>query len=159
MAEKSKMMFISVFTLLTAITAVIVLMANVGFFGAEVRQSEFSKWGMGAVLGEIVVVTIAAFRWEVLTPRNMLFTFDLKSPLMTGTILTECSYEIQNEIGSTIDKRDNIRIVRNKNGYYSCFIPLPSGVRYEHTIMMKLKDSQQKEYPVTDWVLQRTMEV
>jgi len=160
MAEKGKMLFLSVFMVITALTAVIVLLANVGVFGPDVRQSDFAKWGIGGVLGEIVIATIAAFRWEVLSPRNMLIILDLKSPLASGAKLVECSYEITDVKGERVDRGEKIKIARDPlSGYWRCFIPLPSNMKYEHTTTMTIKDDQGKEYTVTDWIFQHTLEV
>lgn len=160
MAEKGKLLFLSVFIVITALTAVIVLLANVGVFGSDVRESEFAKWGIGGVLGEIVIVTIAAFRWEVLSPRNMLIVLSLKSPLASEANLIECSYEISDIHGNVIDEGEKIKVIRDPaSGYFRFFIPLPSNIKYEHTTTMKFRDDQGKEYTASDWILQHTLEV
>ena len=160
MGEKSKMLFISVFIAITALTAVLVLLANVGIFGLDVMKGDFAKWGIGGVIAEIVVMTIAAFKWEVLSPRNMLIIFDLKSPLISESSLVECSYEITDIDGKSIEKGEKIKIGRDPvSGYWKCFIPLPSNIRYEHATTMKIKDDKGKDHTVTDWILQHTLEV
>ena len=158
MADKGKMIFLVVFVLITALTAVAVLLANLGIFGSEVRQSDFAKWGIGGVLGEIVLATVAAFKWEFFSSKNMLIIFELKS-LASETNLIGCSYEITDVKGQRVDKGE-VRIARDRtHGHWKCFLPLPSNMKYEHTTTMKIEDDQGKEYLVTDWILQHTLEV
>ncbi len=160
MSEKGKLLFLSIFIMITTLTAVIVLSANVGVFGQEVRQSDFAKWGIGGVLAEIVAVTIAAFKWEFFSTRNMLIVFDLKSPKAPEVKLIECSYEITDVKGEHVDGGKKIRIARgSKPGTWVCFIPLPSNIKYENLTTMTLKDDKGNEYPVTDYILQHTLEV
>jgi hypothetical protein len=64
---KERMMFLIAFLGITILTAVIVLSANIGLFGEAVRTSDFSKWGIGAVLAEIVGATVIAFKWSFTT--------------------------------------------------------------------------------------------
>ena len=64
--KNAKMVLLYGFIAITFITAIIVLLANIGIFGEEVRKGDFAKWGMGAVLGEIVIVTIAFFKQSFL---------------------------------------------------------------------------------------------
>jgi len=59
---RERMIFLIAFLGITILTAVIVLFANIGFFGEDVRTSDFSKWGIGAVLAEVVGATVIAFK-------------------------------------------------------------------------------------------------
>lgn len=160
MGQELRFVFIATFMIITVITAIVVLLANIGTFGTDVMQGELAKWGIGAVLGEIVIATVAAFKWEVLSSKNMLIIFDLKSPLISGAKLDSCSYEITDEKNNVIDKGE-VRIARDSlSGYWKCFIPLPSNMKYEHTTTIKIKDNNGKEYDkVSDWILQHTLEV
>ena len=118
MGQELRFMFIATFMIITVITAIVVLLANIGTFGTDVMQGELAKWGIGAVLGEIVIATVAAFKWEVLSSKNMLIIFDLKSPLISGAKLDSCSYEITDEKNNVIDKGE-VRIARdNLSGYW-----------------------------------------
>jgi hypothetical protein len=144
---------------LTIVTSIVVLLANVGVFGSAVMRSDFSRWGTGTVLSEIVIATVAAFRWEVLSSKNMLVVFKFKHKLSIRARLERCIYEITDEENKTIDKGE-VKIARdNVSGNWMCFIPLPSRMRYEHVTTLKIRDSNGKEYQVSDWILSHTMEV
>ena len=144
--------------IVTVITAVVVLLANIGVFGPDVMNGDLAKWGIGAVLGEIVVSTVAAFKWEVLSSKNMCVMFDLKSSA-AGANLVGCSYEIMDEKNNCIGM-GKVKIARDPtHGQLKCFIPIPSSMKYEHMTTMKLKDDGGKEYTVNDFILQHTSEV
>lgn len=158
MSEKGKQLFLFVFVMITALTAVIVLLANIGFFPNV--SSDFAKWGNRSILVEIVAVTIAAFKWEFFSTKNMLIVFDFKSPRIPEAKLIECSYQITDVKGEHVDGGKKIKITRgSKPGTWMCFIPLPSNIKYENLTTMTLKDDKGNEYPVTDYILQHTLEV
>ncbi|MDD1746060.1 MAG: hypothetical protein LUQ20_09705 [Candidatus Methanoperedens sp.] len=160
MVEKGKMLFLIIFVVITSLTAVIVLLANVGIFGTEVRQSAFAKWGIGGVLGEIVTATIVAFKLEFFSTKSMLIVFDFKSPKAPGAKLIECSYEISDAKGERVDRGEKLKLTRGPTpGTWMFFIPLPSNIKYEHITTMVIKDDNGIEYPVTDIILQHTLEV
>lgn len=160
MAGKGRSLFISAFMILTIITAVIVLLANIGAFGEEVRLSEFAKWGIGGVLAEIVVATIAAFRLEISPPRNMLMIFNLKSSSISGTNLERCSYEIKDTKGKQVDEGKNIPIGRaDKSGWFQCYITIPPKMSHMYLTTMTLEDDQGNKYLAKDYLLQHTLEV
>jgi hypothetical protein len=159
MGQELRVFFVFGFMIITIITSVIVLLANVGAFGSTVTGSDFARWGMGTVLTAIVVATVAAFKWEVLSSKNMLIVFDFKRELSIGARLDRCIYEIVDEKNKRIGKGE-VKIARdNVSGYWRCFIPLPSRMRYEHITMLKIRDSKGKEYQVSDWILQHTLEI
>jgi len=159
MGQESRVLFVSVFMVLTVITAIFVLLANVGVFGKEVMSSDFAKWGIGGVLAEIVAATVAAFRWEVLSSKNMLVIFDFKPELAAATKLDRCVYEIADENNNSVCKGETKIARDNVSGYWRCFIPLPPKMKYEHTTTLRITDNQGREYEVTDWILQHTLEV
>ena len=159
MGQKLRVFFVSGFMMITIVTAMLVLLANVGVFGSTVMESDFARWGTVSILTEIVIATVAAFKWEVLSSKNMLIVFDFKRELSTGARLDRCIYEIMDEKNKRIDKGE-VKIARdNVSGYWKCFIPLPSKMKYEHITTLKIRDNKGKEYQVSDWILQHTLEV
>ncbi len=163
MAEKEKMLFLFAFVAITVLTAVIVLLANIGFFGSEVRQSDFAKWGIGAVLGEIVIATITAFKWEVVSPINMPIILDIKkTSSLYGVNLehAECSYEINDTNGERVAGGEKIKITKDRqSGYWKFFVPLPSNMKNEYVTTITLKDDKGKPYEMNDYILLHTLEL
>ena len=66
MKENYRKYLFIVFIAITFITALTVLLANIGLFGETIRESEFAKWGIGGVLAGIISVVLALFKFEFL---------------------------------------------------------------------------------------------
>lgn len=160
--EALKVVFLLVFVAITALTSVVVLLANINYFGPEVMQSDFAKWGIVAVIGAIVSTTVLAFKWMVISKAVIMIVFDPSSHHTSrkSTRVFECLYETSDTRGNKIDE-GRVRVVRDKtSGCWKCFIPISPKMQYEHVTTMRLNDNKGKEVvTVTDYILQHTLEV
>jgi len=152
--------FLAVFVAITALTSIVVLLANINYFGPDVMQSEFARWGIVAVLAGIVSTTVLAFRWIVIPAPAMMVVFDLKSYTISRASPFECLYEVNDNRGNTVDQ-GRVRVVRDiTSGSWRCFIPISPKMQYENVTTMKLNDDKGKKLvTVTDYILQHTLEV
>jgi len=95
---RAKMILLYGFIAITFITAVLVLLANIGIFGEGVRNGEFAKWGMGAVLGEIVIVIIAFFKQSFVPTTKIKINLEFSKDAIDVDLDQEnCFFETQKD--------------------------------------------------------------
>ena len=144
MNEKDKRYLVVVFIVITFITAFALVLANLGLFGEAIRESDFAKWGMGAVLGEIVLATLALFKFEFLKEKKE------KKMIVHVTFPTK-------DVDLNVDKC--ILKIRDKKGHYkpnttpnltfnkvsgSWSFQLPEVVAEEDSVSLELEDDNGK---------------
>ena len=131
------------FIVITFVTAIIVLLANIDVFGEEIRNSDFAKWGIGAVLAEIVAVTILAFKQSInLTAR---LKVNLKFPDPPNQIDLDSSkstFEIKKQ-GKIVT--GNLTPVLGVGGWQ---VTLPSDVGTEDLVRLFFEDTQGQKWEV-----------
>lgn len=141
----------------TIITAAIVLLANVGYFGETVRTGDFAKWGLGAVLVEIVGATVAAYRWNIITPKRIKIVFEFKlqgieTPIDSSDIhLEECPYEVLDAAsGEAVDKGKAIpfrEMGSIGSGAWQCFIKAEK-ITENHVVRMIIRARGRQEMSI-----------
>lgn len=100
--KNAKMVLLYGFIAITFITAIIVLLANIGIFGEEVRKGDFAKWGMGAVLGEIVMVMIIFFKQSFVPTTKIKINLEFpKDAIDVDLDRQNCFYEMEKN-GKTV---------------------------------------------------------
>jgi hypothetical protein len=145
MEENLKRYFLIAFIFITIITALSVVLVNIGLFGDQVRESNFAKWGMTVVLGEIVIATIALFRFEFLQKEsNFQVTFTVPEKL-SGKPLNFVSgtYEVR-ENKKTIDSGDVFLGFEYPSGALKWTLPIK--VTSTSLIIMNLIDEDKEEW-------------
>lgn len=104
--EKRKTIIFLAFVVVTILTAVLVLLANIGIFGEDVRNGEFAKWGVGVVLAEIVGATVLVFKQSFSPSINAVVNLQFPLPSRDIDLDPErCSLQLRTSIGKTITKK------------------------------------------------------
>jgi hypothetical protein len=137
-------MFLLAFLGVTVLTAIVVLAANIGVFGEAVRTSDFAKWGIGAVIAEIVGATVAALKWS-LSPFDIRVNLDFspKDSLDVDLDVDKCTYEVREE-GKIIEKgKIDLALA---HGGWQC--TLPSTVRPKHVVGLNLTERSGQKWEV-----------
>ena len=145
MKESEKRYLIIAFILITVFTALAVVLANIGILGETVRGSEFAKWGMGAVLGEIVISTVALFKFEFLSQTEFWFNLEFPDSSVNFSEKKNGTYEIISN-KETIDSGD-VLLVFEQGGW---IWKLPVKITPDYTIIMNLVDDNKKVWTVKD---------
>jgi hypothetical protein len=165
---KERTLFLRTFIAITALTSIVVLGANVGAFGDKLVDSNFSRWGLGVVLAEIIGATVLAFKSLFALPDlSVDLTFEKpKSPLPSPDMfklipldLENCTYiikEMADEvergkmsltsheiIGEINGKKEAIKLWRCK---------LPKSLKPDQNIEFQLKDKNGIEWEITPFV-------
>ncbi|KPV65061.1 MAG: hypothetical protein AOA65_0564 [Candidatus Bathyarchaeota archaeon BA1] len=141
---KERMILLIAFLAITVVTAVVVLLANIGVFGEAVRTSDFSKWGVGVVLAEIVGATIAVFKWSLL-PVDIKVNLDFspKSSIDVDLDVDNCTYDIRE--GGRIIATGKMDLAFAQGGWQCA---LPSTVRLNHIIRLNLIERNGQKWEV-----------
>jgi hypothetical protein len=129
-------MFMTVFLLITALTAVVVLGANVGFFGESVRTSDFAKWSVTAVIAEIVSATVVAFKWWF-SPLEISVSLDFspKEPFDIDLNADKCTYEVR--AGGDVISGGKVAVALAEGGWQCT---LPSTIKPNHIVSLNLEE-------------------
>lgn len=137
-------MFLVAFLAVTVVTAIIVLSANIGVFGEAVRTSEFAKWGLGAVIVEIVGATVAAFKWS-LSPFDIMVNLDFSptNPFDVDLDVDKCTYEVRE--GGKIVETGKMDLALSRGGWQS---NLPSSVKPKQVVKLELVEKNGKKWEV-----------
>ena len=140
------MIFIVSFMGITILTAVIVLLSNIGVFGETVRTSDFSsKWGVGVVLTEIVGTTIAVVKWSLLPfDVKVYLDFPHKPSIPPDLDIDNCTCEIR-EAGEIMETC-KIGLAIAEGGGWQC--SLPSAVKPNHIIKLNLIEKNGQKWEV-----------
>ena len=118
---KERIILLTAFLAVTVLTAVVVLFANIGFFGEAVRTSDFSKWGIGAVLAEVVGATIAVFKFSFI-PIQIKVNLDFPDSVPDVNLdLDKCEYEIRE--GGNVSSSGKLAIAEGEAGGWQCTLP------------------------------------
>lgn len=141
---RERLILLIAFLAVTVFTAVIVLLANIGAFGEAVRTSDFSKWGIGAVLVEIVGATVAAFKWSFL-PVNIQVNLDFspKMPVDVNLDVDNCTYEVREQ--GKIVATGKMDLALGQGGW-QC--NLPATVRLNSIIRLNLIERNGQKWEV-----------
>ena len=135
------MMFLYAFLGITALTAVVVLLANIGVFGEAVRTSEFAKWGITAV---IVTATVAAFKWWLPSfDAKISLDFSPQNPFDIDLDQDNCTYELR-EAGKIIETGKIDLALSHAN--WQC--ALPSSVKPKQVVKLNLAERNGKKWEV-----------
>lgn len=138
------MMFLYAFLGITALTAVVVLLANIGVFGEAVRTSEFAKWGITAVIAEIVTATVAAFKWWLPSfDAKISLDFSPQNPFDIDLDQDNCTYELR-EAGKIIETGKIDLALSHAN--WQC--ALPSSVKPKQVVKLNLAERNGKKWEV-----------
>ena len=143
---KERIVFLIAFLAVTVLTAVVVLLANIGIFGDSVRTSDFSKWGIGAVLAEIVGATIVAFKWTV-NPGNIQVNLDFspKVPIDVDLDVDNCTYEIREEGKITATGKIDLSFAQ---GGWQCTLPAVATLNSFRIIRLNLTERSGQKWEV-----------
>ena len=134
-------MFLYAFLGITALTAVVVLLANIGVFGEAVRTSEFAKWGITAV---IVTATVAAFKWWLPSfDAKISLDFSPQNPFDIDLDQDNCTYELR-EAGKIIETGKIDLALSHAN--WQC--ALPSSVKPKQVVKLNLAERNGKKWEV-----------
>lgn len=141
---KERFMLLLAFLAVTVLTAIVVLFANIGIFGEAVRTSDFAKWGLGAVIAEIVGATITALKWT-LPPYDIKVNLDFspENPIDVDLDVDKCTYEIR-EAGKIIEQ-GRMDLALAHGGWQST---LPSTVKPKHIVRLNLTERSGKKWEV-----------
>jgi len=141
---KDRTILLLAFLGVTVVTAIGVLGANIGIFGEAVRTSEFAKWGLGAVIAEIVAATLAAFKWSF-TPFDIKVNLDFspKDPIDVDLNVDKCNYEVREE-GKIVEK-GKMDLALAHGGWQS---NLPSTIKPKHVVRLYLTERSGKKWEV-----------
>lgn len=146
------------FLIITVLTSIFVLLANVCFFGPDVMHSEFARWGFTVVLAGVVGSIFTAFRLIVTSAPMILLVFDLKSTNVSKLNLAECLYETRDSEGQSVHKGSAKLVWDNTSSCWKCFVPLSPDMQFQHTTTVKLKDNKGREVlTASDFILQHTI--
>jgi hypothetical protein len=165
---KERTLFLVTFLAITALTSIVVLGANIGKFGEDLKDSRFSQWGLGVVLAEIIGATTLAYRSLYALPDlNVDLTFEKpKSPLplpdtydLIPLDLENCTYtikEMADKVGSGKMSLTSHEIIGEINGkkevmkIWRC--KLPKSLKPDQNIEFQLKDKKGVEWEITPFV-------
>jgi hypothetical protein len=148
-----KTSFLVVFLGITALTAIVILAAVIGLFGEPVRNSDFSKWGIGAVLAEITIATVAVFK-TTFKDSDMILTANIKFEGEKKIIqldVDNCEYIIREDgrkIGGDKLQLQEGGSVNDENSGIVWQCRLPSLVKPNQAIELILKDTNGREWKV-----------
>jgi len=151
LAEKERAFLVFSFMIVTIFTAIIVVLANIGVFGEQVRISDFAtKWGTVVVLGEIVAATLTAFKYEVFSKSMIEIVFVLSSPEDVPVDadlvnLEEGKYQMFDNRGEIISEEKILPIRLEKSDEWGCHIGL-SKIESAYVTRIVLKDEEGNEW-------------
>lgn len=151
MAEKERAYLVFSFMVVTVFTAIIVVLANIGVFGEQIRISDFAtKWGTVFVLGEIVAATLAAFKYEVFSKSMIEIVFDLSfsedaSIDADSVNLEEGKYQMFDNKGEITSEGKILPIRLEKSDEWGCHINL-SRIESAYVTRIILKDEDGHEW-------------
>jgi hypothetical protein len=124
MNDRNRTLIFIAFLVLTILTALAALGANLGFFGEPVRNSNFASWSMAAVLGEIVAATVVLFRVAVVPrgPIDLTLSFKDKDGFEVDLNEDQCTYLLVTEAGPRPEKRLFV-YTDKQHGWWQCRLP------------------------------------
>jgi len=123
-AEKTKgtqqFMVLIVFLILTAVIAVAVVLANLGFFGESELVSSFASWGLVEVLAVIIVTTVGITKGLFTRAQPLVVVVEFPVQGQESIQIKSGRYELL-DIYSKVEVQGKL-------------IPIPSGQGWEFTI-------------------------
>jgi len=137
-------MYLAAFLMITALTAIVVLGANIGAFGEAVRTSDFAKWSLSAIIAEIVGATVIAFKW-LLSPLDISVNLDFspKEPIDIDLDADNCSYQARE--GGKIISEGKITVALADGGWQCT---LPPTIKHKHVVNLSLIERNGKTWEV-----------
>ena len=136
-------MLIMGFLLLTALTVVAVLGANIGVFGEAVRTSFFAEWGLTAVIAEIVGAIVFAFKWSLSSPKiRVLLDFSPRAGVDVYLDPDNCTYQVRDEGGIINEGKVTVTLEEG----WQC--TLPSTTKPEDSITLSLVERDGRKWEV-----------
>lgn len=123
--DERKTIFLA-FLAITVVTSIIILFANVGYFGEEVRESEFAKWGYTVVIAEIIAASVATYRTLLLSSEEIYavnLSFVDKKPYEIDLDDSKCTYELKDVKGNV--KKGSLNVFQaSETGNWRCYMPI-----------------------------------
>lgn len=136
-----------VFVAITLITALVVLLANIGLFGETIRESEFAKWGVGVVLAGIISAVVAVFKFEFLKEKSeKKMTVNVKFPTEDVDLnIDKCILKIKTFKGYKKPIINPNLTFSSQSGYWSFQLP---EVADTDSVSLELVDDKEKIWRV-----------
>jgi len=151
MKENYKKQLFILFMAITLITALVVLLANIGFFGETIRESEFAKWGVGVVLAGIISAVVAVFKFEFLKEKSeKKMIVNVKFPTEDVDLnVDKCILEIRDKKGNKKSRKNPNLTFSSQSGYWSFQL---AEVDDTDSVSLELVDDKEKIWKVRPFV-------
>jgi len=145
-----KYLFIG-FIAITFITALVVLLANIGLFGETIRESGFAKWGIGGVLAGIISVVVALFKFEFLKEKSeKRMIVNVKFPTEDADLnVDKCILKRRDKKGRKKSSMNPNLTFSRQSGFWSFQLP---EVADTDSISLELVDNKEKIWKVRPFI-------